>query len=127
MCALIASDEETCVSVARFFMKEYQFATDSYRMFAAVTRACHSPVSWYSSGPTQKFILRQIKAMDFALVDEDKRQKNFTDKGSYSALDANGHLIVNEDLDIALLMLYGHILFTGGSYTYALSKLQLSP
>lgn len=122
VCALIASDEETCLSVARFFMKEYQFATDAYRMFAAVARACHSPVSWYSSGPTQKFVLRQIKAMDFALVDEDQRKKHFADKGSYSAQDEKGKPIVNDDMDIALLMLYGHILFAGGSHHYALSK-----
>lgn len=127
VCALIASDEETCVSVVRFFMKDYQFTTDSYRMFAAVSRACHSPVSWYNSGPTQKFILRQIKLMDFSLVSENKRQKHYADKGSYSAQDQKGHLIVNTEMDIALLMLYGHILFTGGSYTYALSKLQPLP
>lgn len=91
-------------------------------MFAALSRACHSPVSWYNSGPTQKFILRQIKLMDFSLLPEDKRKKHYTDKGSYSAQDNNGHLIINTDMDVALLMLYGHILFTGGSYTYALSK-----
>ncbi|KUJ12679.1 RNA polymerase III transcription factor-like protein TFIIIC subunit Tfc4 [Mollisia scopiformis] len=120
-CALIASDEETCVSVVRFFMKDYQFTTDSYRMFAAVSRACHSPVSWYNSGPTQKFILRQIKLMDYSLVSEDKRRRHYADKGSYSAQDSKGHIIINSDMDVALLMLYGHILFTGGSYPYALN------
>ena len=123
VCALLANDEETCVTIARFFMKDYQFTTDSYRMFAAVTRLCHSPVSWYSSGPTQKYILRQIKAMDFALVDEGRREKYFSEKGSYSAQDENGRLVINNDMDIALLMLYGHILFTGSSYAYALSKI----
>lgn len=106
-------------------MKDYQFTTDAYRMFAAVARACHSPISWYSSGPTQKFVLRQIKAMDFALVDEDQRKKHFADKGSYSAQDGKGNSIVNDDMDIALLMMYGHILFAGGSHHYALSKCQL--
>jgi len=121
ICALMASDEETCVSVVRFFMKDYQFTTDSYRMFAAMSRACHSPVSWYNSGPTQKFILRQIKLMDFSLMPEHKRQKHYADKGSYSVHGEDGVAIVNTDMDIALLMLYGQILFTGGSYTYALN------
>ena len=121
MCALLANDEETCVSVARFFMKDYQFTTDSYRMFAAIARVCHSPVSWYSSGPTQKYMLRQIKAMDYALVSDAQRDKYFSERGSYSAQDENGNLVINDDLDIALLMLYGHILFSGTSYFYALS------
>jgi general transcription factor 3C polypeptide 3 (transcription factor C subunit 4) len=102
-------------------MKDYQFTTDSYRMFAAITRVCHSPVSWYSSGPTQKYMLRQIKAMDYALVNDAQRDKYFSERGSYSAQDENGHLVINDNLDIALLMLYGHILFSGTSYLYALS------
>jgi general transcription factor 3C polypeptide 3 (transcription factor C subunit 4) len=106
-------------------MKDYQFTTDSYRMFAAVTRMCQSPISWYSSGPSQKYILRQIKAMDFALVDESHRGKHFSEKGSYSALDEKGRPLINDDMDIALLMLYGHILYTGTSYSYALSTFLL--
>jgi general transcription factor 3C polypeptide 3 (transcription factor C subunit 4) len=91
-------------------------------MFAAVTKLCHSPISWYSSGPTQKYILRQIKAMDYALVDESQRKKYFSERGSYSTRDEHGNPIVNDDLDIALLMLYGHILFSSTSYLYALSR-----
>ncbi len=90
-------------------------------MFSAITRVCHSPVSWYSSGPTQKYVLRQIKAMDYALVDDARRNKYFAERGSYAAVDEAGNPLVNTDMDIALLMLYGHILFTGTSYSYALS------
>jgi general transcription factor 3C polypeptide 3 (transcription factor C subunit 4) len=90
-------------------------------MFAALTRLCQSPISWYCSGPTQKYILRQIKAMDYALVDEESRKKFFTEKGSYSAQDEKGQLLINDDMDVALLMLYGHILYAGTSYPYALS------
>jgi general transcription factor 3C polypeptide 3 (transcription factor C subunit 4) len=59
--------------------------------------------------------------MDYALVDEESRKKFFTEKGSYSAQDEKGQLLVNDDMDIALLMLYGHILYAGTSYPYALS------
>jgi general transcription factor 3C polypeptide 3 (transcription factor C subunit 4) len=122
VCAVVASDEETCVTVARYFMKEYQFTTDSYRLFAAISRVCQSPVSWYSSGPSQKFILRQIKAMDFGLVDKEQQELHYTDRGSYSTKDQSGNPLVNDDMDIELLMLYGHILYTGTSYNYALSE-----
>lgn len=60
--------------------------------------------------------------MDYGLVNEDARRKFFSEKGSYSAQDESGRLIVNKDMDIALLMVYGHILYTGTSYAYALSK-----
>ena len=80
-----------------------QFGTDSYRMFAAVARICQSPIAWYTSGPTQKYMLRQIKSMDAEI------------KANQGA--GNG-----EHLTIPLLMLYGHILYTGTSYSYALSK-----
>lgn len=108
--------------MARYFTSHHQFTTDSYRMFAAITRLCQSPISWYCSGPTQKYVLRQIKAMDFSLVDEDQRRKHFAEKASYSALDNNGMPFVNEELDLGLLMLYGHILSAGASHAHALSK-----
>ncbi len=91
-------------------------------MFAAITRLCHSPISWYSSGPSQKYILRQIKAMDYALVSKDEQQKFFSERGAYTAKGPDGEAFINKDMDIGLLMLYGHILFTGSSYSYALSK-----
>lgn len=61
--------------------------------------------------------------MDYALVDEARRTKYFSEKGSYSAVDEDGRTLVNNDMDIALLMLYGHILYMGTSYSYALSML----
>jgi general transcription factor 3C polypeptide 3 (transcription factor C subunit 4) len=90
-------------------------------MFAALTRICHSPVSWYCSGPVQKYVLRQIKAMDFGLLADDQKG-NMAEKASYSAQDDSGHLIINKDMDLSLLKLYGHILSTGSSYAYALSE-----
>lgn len=69
----------------------------------------------------QKFFLRQIKTMDFSLVDEQRRKK-IMEKGSYSAVDANGNTIINTDMDINLLMMYGYILYSSNSYSLALSK-----
>lgn len=98
-CAIHAGDEETCVAVARYFMRDYRPGTDAYRMFAAMCRVCQTPVSWYTSGPAQKFILRQIKTMD------------------------NIHTRTRGEigLDVCLLTIYGHILFSTTSYVYALS------
>ncbi|KAK4167557.1 transcription factor tau subunit sfc4 [Cladorrhinum sp. PSN259] len=103
-CAVYAGDEETCVAIARYFMRDYMPGTDSYRMFSAMCRVCQTPVSWYTSGPAQKFILRQIKTMD-NIVMKTSKDPDAPDIG----------------LDVCLLTIYGHILFTTTSYTYALS------
>lgn len=124
-CALIASDEETLCNVARWFMKEFQFVTDSYRLYSTLNRVCDSSKLWYNSGPSQKYILRQVKAMDFSLIGEDRRKSLFHDKASYTTKDEKGNQIRAWEMDVALLMLYGHILYAGTSYSYALSKLAI--
>lgn len=60
--------------------------------------------------------------MDYNLIGEHSRERFMSEKGGYSAYDELGQLIINDDMDVALLMLYGHILYTGSSYSYALSK-----
>ncbi|KAK4224754.1 transcription factor tau subunit sfc4 [Podospora fimiseda] len=108
-CAVYAGDEETCVAIARYFMRDYMPGTDSYRMFSAMCRVCQTPVSWYTSGPAQKFILRQIKTMDNIVM------KTNSSEGE------GGEKTPEIGLDVCLLTIYGHILFTTTSYTYALS------
>ncbi|POS76573.1 hypothetical protein DHEL01_v205031 [Diaporthe helianthi] len=119
-CAVYAADEETCVAVARFFMRSNPAATDSYRVFSALCRVCQSPVSWYASGPAQKYILRQIKAMDRTLLPNEVAESTM---GTWDrALPREeGQGPRHEALDVSLLMLYGHILLTSTSYTYALN------
>jgi len=105
------------VAVARFLMRDRQFDTDPFRMFAALCRLCPSPASWYASGPVQKYMLRQIKLMDRALLsggaEDSEEEEGKTNSGrTYSS----------KELDVTLLVLYGHILFVSNSFTYALSK-----
>jgi hypothetical protein len=125
-CALYTDDEEALCNVSRWFMKEYQFSTDSYRLFSGLNRLCNAPTSWYNSGPSQKFVLRQIKAMDFSLLGHEAGGSFFHEKASWSTKDENGNPVPAKDLDVALLMLYGHILYIGTSYSYALSKFHTS-
>ncbi|KAI1109731.1 hypothetical protein F5Y14DRAFT_393913 [Nemania sp. NC0429] len=115
-CALRAQDEETCVAAARFLMRDRQFDSDPFRMFAALCRLCPSPASWYASGPVQKYMLRQIKLMDRALTSgggEDSEEEEPKVNG--------GRVYSSKHLDVTLLVLYGHILFVSNSFTYALN------
>lgn len=98
-------------------MRDRQFDSDPFRLFAALCRLCPSPASWYASGPVQKYMLRQIKLMDRALVSgggEDSEEEEHKVNG--------GRVYPSKHLDVTLLVLYGHILFVSNSFTYALSE-----
>lgn len=90
--------------------------SDSSRMFALLSCLCQSPISWYTSGPTQKYILRQIKAID-------RSQAAALPESTGQASALNSVPASELEFDVCLLMLYGHILFSSTSYTYALSEL----
>ena len=102
-------------------MREYQFVTDGYRLFSAFNRLSDSENSWYNCGPSQKHILRQLKAVDFSLLGDARRKSLFQERASYTTKDENGNQIRAQEMDVALLMLYGHILYAGKSYAYAVS------
>lgn len=120
-CALLGNDDETLCNIARWFMKEYQFVTDGYRLFSALNRLSDSENSWYNCGPSQKYILRQLKAVDFSLLGGARRKSLFQERASYSTKDDNGLQIRAEEMDVVLLMLYGHVLYAGKSYAYAIN------
>lgn len=128
-CALRLNDEETLCTSARWFMREYQFVSDSYRLFAALNRLyIGSPnTTWYNSGPSMKYMLRQIKAMDFTLPEDPARphrpyrESIMNERAQLSTKDSNGDPIPAAEMDVVLLVLYGHILYANTSFTNALN------
>ncbi|RAL09686.1 TPR-like protein [Aspergillus homomorphus CBS 101889] len=130
-CALRMQDEETLANEARWFIKEYQFVTDTYRLFAMLSRLSGDPQrSLFHSSPNMKFMLRQIKAMDFTLPDNiagarpnRPRESIYQERASLSTRDETGEAISAEEMDIALIVLYGQILYSGNSFYPALNYL----
>ncbi|KAL8747000.1 MAG: hypothetical protein Q9184_007665 [Pyrenodesmia sp. 2 TL-2023] len=120
-CALIANDEETSCTVARWFMKEFQFVSDGYRLFSAVNRLCDGKSTWFNSGPSQKYIRRQLRAMDYSLLGQSHLRNVNQERASYTTRDSEGNPIHANDMDIALLMLYGHMLYLGKSFAVAIN------
>lgn len=124
-CALVLNDEQTLCNAARWFISEYSHSSTTYQLFAAVNRLYAGSSNWFNSGPTQKFILRSLKGLDYALLDPDGRAHYaFTgvERSSYThggKRDANPHNL--EDLDPAVLALYGHIMAAAQSWTSALN------
>jgi len=127
--ALILNDEERLCNTARFFIKATPYVTDTFRLYAALNRLLPDPPSWYNSGPAQKFMMRTLRLMDYALVPQDARGPfNFPlqivnasngDPVHPDASHGNPHGI--KTVDAALLTLYGHFLVSAASYTNALN------
>jgi general transcription factor 3C polypeptide 3 (transcription factor C subunit 4) len=102
-------------------MSTYQLTTDSYRLYAALHRLCQGSASWYNAAPSQKYLLRQIRAMDQGLTTRQLRH-SVSEKTTNATAGGQEMSVENVDMDVALLVLYGHILYSGRGYGYALSK-----
>ncbi len=84
-----------------------------------------------SSGPAQKFILRQIKVLDSIALGEKPVTEALPSNWNGAAPVINAGTGTSEaqataktgeiGIDVCLLTIYGHILFSTTSYTYALS------
>ena len=103
-------------------MHEAQFATDTYRLYAAVHRVCRAPADWYHSGASQKYLMRQLKTMDFVFLPEGPRKNRLRKSTHYLVKDSEGRAVVNTELDVGLLVVYGQTLYQSASYHYALSR-----
>jgi len=125
-CAVLLEDEQTMTTVCRWFMTEDKYSYGPYQLFNAICRIFSTrTLNWFNAGPTQKFILRAVKAMDYALLSPSARMKyGFTgsEKSSYT----NGgkekpNYIGMEELDPSTLALYGHIMAAASTWASALN------
>jgi general transcription factor 3C polypeptide 3 (transcription factor C subunit 4) len=148
-CALALNDGETLSNVvARWFMKEYQFVTDVYRLFATLNMLYTGPVEKggkemqirntpFRQGPSQKFLFRSVRAVDFYLpqgYNQDgidgpvpqfvrDEENDFPDAGSAHLTSKDretGEPIRPKEIDVVLLCLYASIMYTANSFPNAL-------
>lgn len=146
-CSLRLNDSETMTRiVARWFIREYQFVTDTYRLFNALNLLYRFPNTRrdlqmksadFRTGPSQKFFLRQVKMIDYNLPSDYgtlsepgpvppfmRKTKAGRTRGEISKEEGDEDDILAQDpeeMDIALLVLFGHILYAAGSFTNALN------
>lgn len=59
--------------------------------------------------------------MDYSLASKERRERFYREKAGYSNRNEKGDLVINKELDVALLMTYGYILAAGSSFVYALN------
>ena len=118
-CALALNDPEALSNETRWFVTKHSYANDSYRLFAALHLVLDNPDSLYTTGPTQKYFLRSIKAIDAAVAESDPKYHQYirNTEEYLPALDPDE----TPRLNVVLLTLYGHMLLTNDSEYEALN------
>lgn len=153
-CALALKDEQTLFNIVlRWFMRQYQFCTDGYRLFTAMNLLYQFPNdkngkdgqmnnAIFRSGPSSKFIFRQVMAIDSQLPEDynaggdegpvpdfmrrvrddvKKGDREETLSGQQHGENSDERVFKPREMDVVLLILYGHILYVAGSFPNALS------
>ncbi|OSS46269.1 hypothetical protein B5807_08699 [Epicoccum nigrum] len=123
-CSLTLDDSTQASNAIRWFLREYPFGSDLFRLYSCVNRLVSFP-DGYATGPAHKVLMRYIKTMDYALLTPSERTWfNFRSNESIgwgqNGVNAST-LSAVKDHDPALFALYGHVLIAGGSYMAALN------
>lgn len=123
-CALALDDSTQASNAIRWFLREYPFGSDLFRLYSCVNRLVSFPEG-YATGPAHKVLMRYIKTMDYALLTPSERTWfNFrsNERVGWVQNGVNASTLSSvKDHDPALFALYGHILIAGGSYMAALN------
>jgi general transcription factor 3C polypeptide 3 (transcription factor C subunit 4) len=118
-CALEARDEFVICKTTRLFMQSSHYVSEASRLYAALCRICLATTNWFNAGPSQKYILRQIKAIDYHLLEDSERHANHFRERAKPLKRRNE--ATPDKMDVALIMLYGQMMYAGTSYTYGLN------
>jgi general transcription factor 3C polypeptide 3 (transcription factor C subunit 4) len=112
-------DSGLATNVARWMSRRDPTEEDPYRLFIVLARLCRPlPTKkgmTFHSGPSQKFVLRQIKAIDKATLEQ--REAHIDTRDVVTSQESSE----KPRLSPVLLMLYGQMLMIGGSLTSALN------
>ena len=123
-CALAVDSSAQASASIRWFLKEYPFGSDLFRLYSCVNRLVSFPEG-YSTGPAHKVLMRYIKTMDYALLSPEQRVwYNFrsNERIGWGQNGVNASTVdAVKDHDPALFALYAHVLICGGSYMAALN------
>lgn len=105
---VIAEDTQIIMTQTRNLMNDYQFSIDSFKLYlAAIVTTCEMESS-YADPPSQKFMLRQVKAFDSL---KDVSKENIPGRATITRTNVDttkDHFLIN--------FIYASYLFTNKSY-----------
>lgn len=109
-CAFAFNDSEYLIGLARDILSKNNFRGGmAFQLLAAVNRFAYG-TNWFSAGPTQKFVLRMVKQMDYMVMTEDVRQRiDFSIQTSSLVERVKKYAHEKHELDAGILLMYGHM------------------
>ncbi|GMM53145.1 transcription factor TFIIIC subunit [Starmerella bacillaris] len=113
-CAYLVGDMALVGDLIRHMQTQYQFNTQSFRLYSALLSTSNKAIKTFGSSNNQKFFLRQIKALD-SIVHYKKPVS-----GMAKVIDPDN---APKDDDPHLLILYVYVMLLGPSYAPALTYL----
>lgn len=118
-CALMFNDTERLIKTARWFATRGDLRSgSSYQLITAVSRLAFGDNTWFTAGPTQKFMLRSVKTLDYqALSPADRRKYDF---GMPASTLRRRNNFAADGLDAGALMNYGHMVSVANHSSSAL-------
>ncbi|OAP54854.1 hypothetical protein AYL99_11302 [Fonsecaea erecta] len=148
-CTLALQDERTLVNVVlRWFLRTFQFNSEAYRLFAALSLVFARPGTVLRSRGIQQVLFKQIVQMDAELPvdyepegygpvpafmrqsgaentshnrDNDGEAPVPHHKGVQGQHYGHPNIMRPKEMNVDLLTLYGHVLYAGGGFASALS------
>ncbi|OQO01676.1 hypothetical protein B0A48_12713 [Cryoendolithus antarcticus] len=118
-CALMFNDSKRLINVARWFATRSDLrAGSAYHLLAAVCRLAYGDSTWFTAGPTQKFLHRSVKMIDYVAIPPNVRKR-------YDwAMPANSLTrrtpFSSDGLDPGVLLTYGHMVSVANHSSSAL-------
>ena len=109
-CGMAFNDNQFMIDLARDLVKDTgDRGGEAFQVFASVNRFAFGS-NWFSAGPTQKWMLRMVKAHDYLAMPSHVRERfdfsQQTPNLARKAADLDGQL---QDLDAGVLLTYGHM------------------
>ncbi|KAF2459561.1 hypothetical protein BDY21DRAFT_192664 [Lineolata rhizophorae] len=124
-CGILLDDDDQVLNTSRWFIRRFSHSPDSFRLYTSAIRHNLAESSKINLGPSQKFILRHLKAADFAVLNSEQRnmfeftsieRSSWTNRGT-----TDGNPSKLKELDPTVIVCYGHILAHSGAYPSALN------
>jgi general transcription factor 3C polypeptide 3 (transcription factor C subunit 4) len=120
-CALIFNDTERLIKTARWFaMRGDLRSGSSYQLITAVSRLAYGDSTWFTAGPTQKFMLRSVKTLDYQALSPAMRRKFDFGMPASTLRRRNKPEYAADGLDPGALMNYGHMVSVANHSSSAL-------
>lgn len=120
-CALMFNDLDRLMKTARWFIMRGDLRSGtSYQLVSAVSRFAFGDNASFTAGPTQKFMLRSVKQIDYQALPHNVRKRFDFGMPASSLKRRDNPEFAKDGLDVGALLNYGHMVSVANHSSSAL-------